>query len=99
VAKKSYQPKDEAEQPPKKASRTEYNVSPEEFVRAWQTSETAQEVADKLKMPKPIVLARASGYRKDGIHLKKMKRGPKRALDVDALNRLIEQLDREKKGK
>jgi hypothetical protein len=49
----------------------------------WQSSETAQEVADKLKpMPLPIVLARASSYRKDGIHLKKLKKKPRRGLNV-----------------
>lgn len=77
----------------KKQPRTEYNVTPEQFITTWQTSETAQEVADKLGMPKAIVLARASSYRSDGIKLKKMKRDSKKALDVDALNRLIEKLN------
>lgn len=74
-------------------TRTAYNVTPQQFITAWETSNTAQEVADKLGMPKLIVLARASSYRQDGIHLKKMRRDHKRALDVDALNRLIEQLN------
>ncbi len=76
--------------------KTDYSVSPEEFIQAWQSSSSAQEVADKLKMPKPIVLARASTYRKAGVHIKKMPRVSNRRLDVAALNRLIEKLDRKK---
>src|SRR5436309_1183872 len=71
-------------------AKKQYNVTPEQFVQAWQTSESAQEVADRLGMPKAIVLARASTYRQQGINLKKMKKKHKRALDVPALNRLIE---------
>jgi transcription elongation factor Elf1 len=55
-------------------------------------------VADKLKMPKDIVLARASTYRGAGIRLKKMPRHSNKALDVQALNNLIDNLDR-KMGK
>ncbi len=76
--------------------KTDYSVSPEEFIRVWQAASSAQEVADRLKMPKPIVLARASNYRKAGVHIKKMPRRSNRRLDVAALNKLIEQLDREK---
>ena len=32
-------------------TRTAYDVSPEVFVEAWQTSSSADEVAKKLKMP------------------------------------------------
>jgi hypothetical protein len=73
-------------------SRHEYGVSPEEFVRTWQTSETTQEAADKLKMPKDIVLARVSAYRKAGVNLKKMRRVTTRSVDVARLNKLIEDL-------
>lgn len=77
--------------------RTVYDVTPEEFIEAWQTSKDAQEVADKLKMPKPIVFARASKYRKQGINLKdhRSKRG--RGIDVDKLNRLIEDIEARQK--
>lgn len=73
----------------KKVARKEYNVTPEQFVMAWEASASAQECADKLKMPKPIVLARASSYRKDGINLKKMKRGVN-GLNIGQLNDLID---------
>jgi hypothetical protein len=76
----------------KKQTRTEYNVSPEAFIRAWQTSSSADEVAEKLKMPKPIVHARATTYRKAGVKLKSMPRAGKASLDVDALNRLVDEL-------
>jgi hypothetical protein len=72
--------------------KTDYGVSPEDFVRAWQAAASAQEVADKLGMPKAIVLARASNYRADGIELKKMKRQNRKSLDIKGLNRLIQEL-------
>jgi hypothetical protein len=78
--------------------KTDYSVPAEDFIRAWQSASSAQEVADRLKMPKPIVLARAANYRKAGVHIKKMPRRSNRRLDVAALNKLIEQLDREKSG-
>jgi len=73
--------------------RAAYDVTPEQFITAWQTSESADEVADKLKMPKAIVLARASGYRRAGLKLKKMPRRPSKVLDIERLNRLIEELN------
>jgi hypothetical protein len=76
----------------KKQTRTEYNVSPEEFIRVWQTAASADEVAEKLKMPKPIVHARATTYRKAGIKLKSMPRTGRASLDVEALNRLVDEL-------
>jgi hypothetical protein len=69
--------------------RTQYTVTPEKFALTWNACESAEEVAEKLGMPKPIVLARVSNYRKMGIHLKKMRRKNSRRLDVDKINRLI----------
>jgi hypothetical protein len=77
----------------KKNGRAEYGVTPEQFITAWQTSESADEVAEKLKMPKPIVHARASFYRQAGLKLKKMPRRSRKGLDVERLNRLIEELN------
>jgi len=75
--------------------RTEYDVSPESFIRAWQASQSVDEVAATLKMPKPIVLARKSNYKKAGIKLKSMPRkSTDRRLDVDKLNALIDELGR-----
>jgi hypothetical protein len=74
--------------------RKAYDVPPEKFIEVWQTSNSADEVSQRLGMPKPIVHARASNYRQLGIKLKKMPRTPRHKLDVAHLNRLIEELDR-----
>ena len=75
--------------------RTEYDVSPEKFIRVWQQSTSVDNVATKLGMPKPIVLARKSNYTALGIKLKKMPRkSTDRGLDVNGLNAMIEELDR-----
>jgi glutamate/tyrosine decarboxylase-like PLP-dependent enzyme len=79
----------------KKSARKKYEVPAEEFVRTWQNSDSADEVAAKLKMPKAIAHARASNYRMLGVKLKKMPRRPKNSIDVDALNKLIEELNEE----
>lgn len=75
--------------------RTEYNIDARAFVEAWQRSSSAVEVSKRLGMPKPIVHARASMYRKAGVKLKKMPRGSKRSLDIEGLNTLIESLKSE----
>jgi transposase len=74
----------------KQQRKTDYGVTAEQFIVAWQTSKTAQEAADRLGMPKPIVHARASAYRQAGIKLKLMPRGAKKQLDPVELNRLAE---------
>jgi hypothetical protein len=76
----------------KKSERQTYDVTPEEFVRVWESSKSAREAAERLKMPKPIVLARASSYRKLGINMKAMRRERKNALNVAELNKIIEEL-------
>ncbi len=78
-----------------KKNRKRYNVTAEQFVKVWQESESAQEVAEKLDMPKNIVLARSAVYRKPrkdgtpGVRLKKMPRYNPRRLNVEALNALV----------
>lgn len=67
-----------------------YDVSPEKFVEVWQASEDADEVAQKLAMPKAVVLARASSYRQMGVKLKKLER----SLNVDKLNNIIEEINK-----
>lgn len=85
-------------QQPKGGTRQKYNIKPEDFCRAWQTSDSPQEVAEKLGMPKAIVLARASAYRSDGVNLKKMKRRSRRTLDIEGLNRLVEAINEGREG-
>jgi hypothetical protein len=80
----------------RRPGKTEYNVSAEQFITVWQTSDTAQEAAERLKMPKDIAHARASMYRKAGVRLKRMPRRGQGGLNVAALNKLIEELDRQR---
>lgn len=75
-----------------------------EFIKAWQTSNSVDEVAEKLGLKKASVQARASKYRsgvvaEDGetfiikpIALKRMPRGGGSRLDADAANQLIAEL-------
>jgi hypothetical protein len=72
-------------------SPTKYEVSQEEFVRVWQDAQSVDEVCERLKMRYGIVLARVSNYRRRGVRLKKMPRKNSRRVDVDKLNRLIEE--------
>src|SRR5262249_4333794 len=67
--------------------RVTYDVSAEEFITAWEQAGSAEEVVEKLGMPKAIVHARASTYRSAGIKLKKMPRKASNKLDIDALNK------------
>lgn len=71
---------------PEAKARKKYNVSPEEFVVAWEESGSVDEVSSRLGMPKPNVTARASSYRAKGVTLKQMPRGGNRRLDVENLN-------------
>ncbi len=83
--------------------KTSYKISPEEFVLAWETSETVSEVLEKMKglaqakkapiMTKEIVLSRASSYRNLGINLKKLKRKHGKPIDIASLNTLIGRLN------
>ncbi len=69
--------------------RKQYGVSDTSFCTTWQTSNSAGEVANRLNMPKNIVLARSAVYRKKGVDLKKMPRQNPRKLDVQKLNEEI----------
>ncbi len=78
-----------------KKGKTDYDVPADVFVRTWQSSSSAQEVADKLKMPKPIVHARASMYRGAGIALKRMPRHQTEALDIKGLNAIVAEINKQ----
>lgn len=69
-----------------KRPRKNYGVDGPTFVKTWQESSSAAEVAEKLDMPKNIVLARKAVYANKGVNLKKMERKSPRKLDVDKLN-------------
>jgi hypothetical protein len=66
------------------------NVTPTEFVEAWEAAKDIAEVSEKTGIPGPICAARASLYRSKGINLKKFNPGRKPAVSVAELNKLIE---------
>jgi hypothetical protein len=71
---------------------SEYGVEKEEFIKAWEESESLPEVADRLKMPKAIVAARAAYYRSRGIDLKTMTRADRARTEANVMNALIHQV-------
>jgi hypothetical protein len=73
------------------SAKTNYNVDAVQFVRIWTECKTATEVAERLGVPRPIVLARASKYRKAGVKLKKLEREVRSSFDVEKLNQIVEQ--------
>lgn len=73
-----------------------YNVTPKDFTEAWEASSSADEVAARLGMPKPVVMARAHAYRVAGVNLKRMPRSPgTKRIDVAGLNALIDAMEEE----
>jgi hypothetical protein len=44
--------------------------TPEEFIRAWQTSRTLREACKKLRMKRAVARLRAMRYRRRGVPLK-----------------------------
>jgi biotin operon repressor len=69
------------------------HVSFEEFVKAYQTSESVAEVKDKLKISGPTIANKAKLLKKAGVNLKSLRRGRTvQKPDVTALNQLIKEL-------
>ena len=60
-------------------------VPAEDFVEAWQTSDTRQEVADKTGLSVASASARAGWFRKQGVPLKSFRT---KQIDVAALKAL-----------
>lgn len=65
---------------------TSNNVSPADFVIAWQQSKSSMECAELLGMSHSAVTSRANAYRKRGIPLQRFHR--RDPLDVGALRDL-----------
>jgi hypothetical protein len=68
-------------------------LTDEQFVTAWATSKSLDEVAKKTKLVKISVQARASRLRKLGVKLAKFSRRRK-IVDVDKLNKLLKRLQK-----
>jgi hypothetical protein len=54
----------------------------QQFIEAWEKSRSVSEVAEKTKLRKSTVQAKATQLRKLGIPLKKFK-GPRNRIDVE----------------
>lgn len=63
----------------------------EDVVRAWQTSASIREAAEKIGMREDALRQRAYLLRKRGVNLKPMG-NPTRKLDIAALNELANSL-------
>jgi hypothetical protein len=63
-------------------------VTAEEFVKAWQSGKSLEEVGEKLGIKPSTAASRACEYRKRGVQLKRFQ-DRSGSLDVAALNRLI----------
>jgi hypothetical protein len=76
----------------KKSTKT---CSHEDFVRAWQTSDSAAEVARKLGIERSAASSRACYMRKRGVPLKLQKRtGGKGHMNICALKQLAKSLEK-----
>mgnify|MGYP003678141147 FL=1 len=60
-------------------SEARWRVGFEEFIEAWETSDSVQNVCDKLEISKQNAYARATKYRGDGVPLQKFVGGGGRA--------------------
>ncbi len=77
------------------AKRETPSFTPEEFVRAWESSERISEVAEKLGtgLSNASLSARAAQYRKDGkVTLKAMTQHRGRHVDYAALQVVVDEL-------
>ncbi len=72
--------------------KTRVAVSPEAFVRAWQSSKTVDEVAQKTGLDLRAARQRASIYRKKGVPLQRFAGGRFSKPDWAALTALAEEL-------
>jgi len=69
-------------------------VAAVDFVTTWQSSESRQEVADKLGVTYGSVASREKTLRKAGVNIKTMERQQRGIkIDADALNALISEVD------
>ena len=69
-------------------------VAAVDFVKTWQSSESRQEVADKLGVTYGSVASREKTLRKAGVNIKTMERQQRAIkIDADALNALISEVD------
>lgn len=69
--------------------QNEYPVDWKEFITLWNSSQTRDEAAAKLKMPPDIASARASSYRGLGVKfIKRMPKENKKKLPIEEMSQL-----------
>lgn len=71
------------------------HIGQDEFIRTYQTSDSAKDVAAKLGVTVGSIYTRAKSYRRLGIPLKTMVRTSSKGVDVKAATALIDSLNRE----
>lgn len=75
----------------KKFTRTISEIYKEEFVKAWQTSESLVDFAKKFKVSKRYASSRAAGLRSMGCKLKKFLKNDN--FDVSILNSIVKTIN------
>lgn len=72
-------------------------IAPETFIRVYQSSETIEEVQQRLGLTGTEINARAHAYRRHGVNLKQIQRGGRRKKnDWSVLARLAESVMEDK---
>lgn len=74
-----------------KPKKPTIDVTPEDFVRAWQTAKSVEDVAAILGCTVNAASQRARQYRRQGVKLRRMPAKP--PIEVNRLNELIENLE------
>lgn len=77
---------------------TRYGVSAAKFVEIWTLAGSVDQVMKETGLPKNAVYSRVNSYRKKGMKLKRMPR-PNKSMNIDAMNALIDSLQKTKKAK
>lgn len=67
-------------------------INNRKFVKAWMTSDTINDVADKMRMTVSSAYAKAYNLRKRGVNLPDKKRVSTPHDTVEDLNKLIDEL-------
>ncbi len=65
------------------------SVSDIDFCRAYNSSDSTAEVAEKTGMSQAAVNSRAANYRRKGALLKRLGRKGPAAINVDGINRML----------
>lgn len=73
----------------KRRHKTHIKIDSYEFVKIWVTSNTLNDVFEKLEITESQASSKATGLRNRGVKLPKMSRRPNKN-SVEELNKLVE---------